>query len=183
MLFCRLFSRFRGPRRLFWDDVFAISAYILVLITGAVWQWGAKDMYYVLGVQAGIEQYVQEFFLPRMRAWLTASIIAELFFYTALLLIKLAFLFFFKRLGNGIDHFKWVWWPVFVITVGSYLGAIGNVKYSCLIGPLEAILAECNTEPTIKFVVNTLYANCALDVLTDFLSTHLHPSPLYSPFS
>lgn len=140
-------------------------------------------MYYALDVQAGLEPYVEETFIPRMRRWLIASLVVELFFYTSLLLVKLAFMFFFRRLGDGIEYFKWVWWPVLVLTLGSYFGAVGNVHYKCLVGPVETILTECNTASSIKFVINTLKANCALDVLTDFLSTYSHSSPLsLTPF-
>ena len=176
VLVCRLVARSRGPRRLFWDDAFAISAFILVLVTGAVWQWAARSMYYALNVQAGIEPFDEDHFFPNMKRWLLASLIAELFFYTSLVLIKLAFLFFFKRLGHNVNFFKWVWWPVLVITLGSYIGSVGNVDYKCLVGPLDTILQECNTSSSIRFVITTLKANCAFDVLTDFLSMKPHPT-------
>lgn len=173
VLACRLVSRFRGPCRLFWDDAFAIFAFVLVLITAAVWQWGAPEMYYVLNVQAGVEPYVEEQFLPRMRRWLLASLVAELFFYTSLISIKLAFLFFFRRLGASIQYFHWVWWPVLVVSIGNYLGSIGNVDYKCLVGSVETVLKECNTTSSINFIITTLKANCALDVLSDFMSMNL----------
>ncbi|KAK8037682.1 hypothetical protein PG991_001028 [Apiospora marii] len=172
VLACRLFARFKGPRRLYWDDAFAAFAFTLVLITAAVWQWGAGKIYHVLNVQAGVETYDPENFLPWMRQWLLASLIAELFFYTSLVSIKLAFLFFFRRLGASIQYFRWIWWPVLGITLGSYFGAVGNVHYKCLVGPIETVLQECNTAPSVSFIIKTLKANCALDVLTDFMSMY-----------
>ncbi|KAK7972350.1 hypothetical protein PG988_006484 [Apiospora saccharicola] len=169
VLACRLFARFKGPRRLFWDDAFATFAFVLVLITATVWQWGARKMYHVLNVQAGLEPYDPEKFLPWMEQWLLASLIAELFFYTSLVSIKLAFLFFFRRLGASIQYFRWIWWPVFGITVGSYFGSVGNVDYKCLVGRPETVLQECNTAQSVSWVIKTLKANCALDVLTDFM--------------
>ncbi|OTA54022.1 hypothetical protein K449DRAFT_469708 [Hypoxylon sp. EC38] len=169
ILACRLVARFRGPGRIYWDDVLAISAFILVLITGAVWQWGASGMYYALNVQAGIEPFDETRFFPQMRRWLHASLIAELFFYTALLFIKLSFLLFFMRLGQGINFFRWVWWPVFFVTLASYFASMGDVDYKCLVGPLDTILQKCNTASSIHFVVTTLQVNCAFDILTDFL--------------
>ncbi|ETS85982.1 hypothetical protein PFICI_04007 [Pestalotiopsis fici W106-1] len=171
----RLFARFRGMHRLYWDDVSVIAAFILVVITGALWQWGAPAMYYVLNVQAGLELYDQTRFFPDMKRWLLVSLIVELFFYTSLLLIKLAFILFFKRLGQRIKFFKWIWWPVLVVTLGSYFGSVGNVDYKCLIAPVETILQECNTASSIGFVVTTLKANCALDIFTDFLSKNYPP--------
>lgn len=152
-------------------------AFVLVLTTAAVWQWGAKDMYYVLKVQAGIEPYDAEQFAPRMRQWLTASLVAELFFYTSLVSIKLAFLFFFRRLGASIHKFRWIWWPVLVITMCCYFATIGNVDYKCLAGPIESVLQTCNTASRISSTVAVLKANCALDIFTDFLSMKTNPFP------
>ncbi|KJZ70911.1 hypothetical protein HIM_09704 [Hirsutella minnesotensis 3608] len=168
VLACRLYSRFRGPGRLFWDDGFVVFAWILVLLVAALWQWAAKDMYYVIDVQAGLAQFAPNFF-ERMSRWLRVSLIVELFFYTALVAIKLSFLFFFRRLGDGIHYFRYIWWPVLVITLGSYFGSVGNVNYKCLVGTTEEILGVCNTPGEIDWTTRTLQANCVLDVLTDFL--------------
>ena len=128
-------------------------------------------MYLALNMQAGVELYDEKQFFPHMRRWLLASLIASLFFYTSLFSIKLAFLLFFRRLGASIQYFEKIWWPVLLITIGSYIGSVGNVNYNCLVGPLEDILQQCNTESSMSFVIKTLEANCALDILTDFLST------------
>jgi hypothetical protein len=50
LLGVRLYSRFRGPRRLFLDDGFAIFAGCLIITTGGLWQWAARDMYWTLDV-------------------------------------------------------------------------------------------------------------------------------------
>ncbi|KAI1451241.1 hypothetical protein F4805DRAFT_452121 [Annulohypoxylon moriforme] len=126
-------------------------------------------MYYVLNVQAGIESFDEARFFLQMRRWLHASLIAELFFYTGLLFIKLSFLLFFRRLGQGINFFRRVWWPVLFVTLASYFSSVGDVDYKCLVGPLETILQECNTASSIHFVIITLQVNCAFDILSDFL--------------
>ncbi|KAI5861436.1 hypothetical protein GGS23DRAFT_576801 [Durotheca rogersii] len=167
-LACRLYSRFKGPRRLFWDDAFAIAAFVLVLITGALWQWEAREMYYVIDVQAGLANFEPDFF-DRLKRWLVVSLVVELFFYTALILIKFAFLFFFWRLGSDINYFRHVWWPVAFLSLASYLGSVGDVNYKCLLGPEETIMGQCTTLEEIDWTDMTLKVNCALDVLTDFL--------------
>ncbi|KAI0594166.1 hypothetical protein F4775DRAFT_575051 [Biscogniauxia sp. FL1348] len=168
-LTCRIVSRFRGPHRLFWDDGFVIFSWILSLITAAIWQWAATDMYYIMNVQAALATYDPERYMTSLRNWLNTSLTAELFFYTALVSIKLSFLLFFRRLSSGINHFKYIWWPVLVIAVGSYIGAVGNVDYKCLVGTLEQITGVCQEEHELRFTTDTLKANAALDVLTDFL--------------
>lgn len=169
VLVCRLYSRFRGPRRLFWDDAFAILAFILVLVTGALWQWAARDMYYVINVESGIEAFKPDFF-ERVERWLLVSLIVELCFYTSLISIKLSFLFFFWRLCSVINYFKYIWWAVLFCSLASYLGSVGDVNYKCLVGPVDTILGECNAPELIDWTNMTLKVNCAFDVFTDFLS-------------
>ncbi|TGJ81603.1 hypothetical protein E0Z10_g7142 [Xylaria hypoxylon] len=155
------------------DDGLVIFPWILSLVTAALWQVTAKDMYYVFDVQSGLAVYYLTEYLKSLRDWLTTSFVAELFFYTSLLSIKLSFLFFFRRLGSGINHFRYIWWPVLVITVGSYLGAVGNINYKCLIGTIKQTTGVCQTEHELSFTAGTLKANAALDIITDLMSRFL----------
>lgn len=180
-LACRLVSRFQGPRRLFLDDGLVIFPWLLSLVTAAVWQWAARDMYYIMNVQAGLAMYAPDRYLPSLRNWLNASLIASLIFYTALFSIKLSFLFFFRRLGNKIKHFKYIWWGVLFVTVSCFLASVGNVDYKCLVGTIEQITGVCQTEHEIAFPTVTVKANAALDIVTDFMSPSIPSSLIETP--
>ncbi|KAK2616864.1 hypothetical protein QQS21_000242 [Conoideocrella luteorostrata] len=165
----RLYTRLRTSRRLYLDDYLISFAYVLLLVTAALWQWGAKDMYYILNVNAGLVQLDPVDFVKHMRRFLLVSFIVELFFYTILVLFKLSLLYFFKRLGSSAHRFKYFWWPTLVFSLCVYLVAIGDVDYKCLFGSLESITIRCNSPEGTKFLAVTLNVNCALDVLSDFL--------------
>jgi hypothetical protein len=154
---------------LFWDDGFAIFGFILVAVVGALWQYAARDMYYTLDVESGIEAFEADFF-DRLHRWLMVSMIAELFFYTSLVSIKLSFLMFFRRLDTNVNYLKWLWWPTLFFTLATYFISVGNQKYKCEIGSTETIIGECNSPDSISFIYVTLRLNCAFDVLSDFLS-------------
>lgn len=145
-------------------------AYILLLVTAGLWQWAAKDMYYVLNANAGLVQIGPDF-TKRMHRFLVVSFIVEIFFYTILIMFKLSLLFFFKRLGSNADRFNYFWWPTLVFSICTYLVAIGDVDYNCIFGSLERIEVSCNSHAGTYFLKVTLDVNCALDVLSDFLST------------
>ncbi|KAI0439831.1 hypothetical protein F4803DRAFT_529721 [Xylaria telfairii] len=164
----RLYSRFRGPGRLYWDDAFVIFALVMSVVTAALWQWQVPNMYFILNVAAGFIPPTPDIFEKQI-IWLKVSLIVELFFYTGLTFVKLSFLFFFRRLGHNVTKFKYLWWSIFLFTIAVWLGAIGNVQYHCLVGPLEEMNGYCDTEPAINFTTITLKVNCALDVFTDFL--------------
>lgn len=165
----RLYLRWHGPRRLFWEDAFLLFAYVLSPITAALWQWAAKDMYYTLNVEAGLAAYETDF-LERLRRWLIVNLVVELFFYSSLLSVKLSFLFFFKRLGSKVQGQKYVWWPVLGFSITAFLVSLGDVQYECLVGDMTYIVTYCGTSPAGRFTTITLQVNCVLDVLSDFLS-------------
>ncbi|RYC55255.1 hypothetical protein CHU98_g10949 [Xylaria longipes] len=173
---CRLYSRYRGPGRVFWDDVFAIASFILVSVSAALWQWAARDMYYVLDVEAGLDTYHPDF-VSRAQRWLLVSLIIYLLFYTSLFLIKLSFLYFFRRLGQGIDFYQYFWWPIMFASLVTFIVSISDTRYQCLAGSTDFIFANCNQPAEINKTNATLRANASLDIISDFL-TMLLPAVL-----
>lgn len=133
-------------------------------------------MYYVLNVNAGVAKLEPDF-AQRVRRWLNISFMVELFFYTTLILFKLSMLFFFKRLGSHVDRFNYLWYPILALSICTYVISIGNIEYKCIFNDLATITTYCNTPKATKFLKDTLDANCALDVLTDFLSKSLPHLP------
>lgn len=166
----RLVSRWRGPKRLYWDDACAVLAAVLVLITACLWQWALKDIYYFINLNAGLVA-LQADYPTRLLQGLKISLIVELFFYTSLFLAKMSFLVFFRRLGNNVRGQTYVWWPAFTLSVISYVISVGDVEYHCLVGETAVyIQTYCSSQKTIHYQTATLIANCVLDVLSDFAS-------------
>ncbi|KAK8110702.1 uncharacterized protein PG998_007159 [Apiospora kogelbergensis] len=178
----RLIARGRG-KRIFWDDGIVLFSWLLSLAIAVLWQWAAPDMYYIFNVQAGLAPMDPVQYMISLRNWLNTSLVVEMFFYTILCFIKLAFLIFFQRLGRHTQHFMYVWWGVLFVTVGTYLASIGNINYKCLVGTIEQITVVCQTEHEVKWTGTTLKANAALDVLTDFLSRSSKKVALLGLFS
>lgn len=163
-------SRLRaGTRKLFLDDGLAVLAWILVLVTAALWQWMVYDMYYILNISAGLAAPDANFF-PRLIVFARIQAVDEFCFYTTLFAVKLSFLFFFRRLGQRVQGQQYIWWPVLFFSVVSYVVSVGDIQFICELGPAETLVTYCNTDPATSFAVATLKANCALDVFSDFLS-------------
>ncbi|KAK3302915.1 uncharacterized protein B0T15DRAFT_258943 [Chaetomium strumarium] len=164
----RLFTRIRTQRRIFWDDVLAIFAASLTVVVAALWQWQAPSMYQVLQVMAGLAPPGPGF-IDKMLLWLKVQLISELFFYTGLVAVKLAFLLFFKRLGHNVNRFDWFWWPVFGFVLAVYAVNLGTVEYRCLLATVEDVVGYCSSRQSADFTAITLKFNCAMDVFSDFL--------------
>ncbi|KAI8634024.1 hypothetical protein F5Y19DRAFT_197042 [Xylariaceae sp. FL1651] len=165
-LAARLFSRFRGPRRIFWDDGFIILAWTLVLLTAIVWNFITPYLYEFFSVETSGE-IPPPFFVMHTEQYYTGQLIILVFFYTSLWSVKLSFLMFFNRLGENVAIHRYHWWPVFALTVATYVVCIGAIQYKCLARPLEEIVANCSSAANIDFTLVTLKVNCALDIITD----------------
>ncbi|KAI8630104.1 hypothetical protein F5Y19DRAFT_474493 [Xylariaceae sp. FL1651] len=164
----RLYARFHRARRLHLDDFCILFAYILVVTTAALWQYGAKDMYYILNVGAGVVPIGADY-VARLRRYLVISCVVQILYYTTLIFFKLSMLFFFKRLGTCVDILKYLWWPILLFSLSTFFVTIGDGEYQCYLGSLHAIEIYCISGRGTSFLRTTLDVNAALDVLSDFL--------------
>ncbi|KAI1429876.1 hypothetical protein F5Y12DRAFT_725958 [Xylaria sp. FL1777] len=164
----RLYARIRKTSRLYLDDFCIFLAYVLVVTTAALWQYGAKDMYYNLNVNAGIIPVGPDF-IPRLRRYLYVSFTVEVLFYITLVMFKLSMLFFFKRLGTSVDNFNYLWWPVFLLSLATFFINIGDVEYQCYFGDINTISVSCISSEVTTFLRVTLYVNAVFDIVTDVL--------------
>ncbi|KAI8947907.1 hypothetical protein F4801DRAFT_605025 [Xylaria longipes] len=167
----RLQSRYRGPRRLFWDDGFAIFAWSLALATAILWQAEASNMYYSLNVAAGLvppgsASDVQN----RLLRYIHSEFAALLLYYSTICTIKLSYMFFFRRLGSNIDRFGRIWWPILLFVLATYFIMLGTYPYSCSTTTSIAYLStQCNSASFHHYTTIILDLSCVLDVVSDAL--------------
>ncbi|KAI0426695.1 hypothetical protein F5Y09DRAFT_350983 [Xylaria sp. FL1042] len=164
----RLYSRFAGPRQLFWDDGFVIFAWILALLSAILWSFVSPYLYFFFEVISGRRPPGPHFVLNTEQYYI-GQLIVVIFFYTGLWSVKLSFLMFFNRLSKNVDARRYLWWTAFVATIATYLICIGTIQYKCLVRPLEELMAHCSSDIDIDFTLVTLKVNTALDVFTDTL--------------
>ncbi|KAI4274742.1 MAG: hypothetical protein LQ337_003713 [Flavoplaca oasis] len=164
----RCLARIRTFKKLLIDDYFVLLALSLVLASAITWQIFARDMYYVLGVSAGLEMPGEDF-SQVAGDYFKATLAVIILFYSALWCIKISFLLFFRRLGNNVRGQRRIWWPVFGVTVATYFACIGSIQYQCLVSSFEYLAMNCATPAATSFQQITLKLNCAWDVLTDCL--------------
>ena len=169
-LLARLFGRWKGFRKLFFDDAFVVFAWLLALVGAVECHILAKLMFQTLAITSGQLWPLPATFVEDTERILEGSVIVLIFFDTSLWAVKLSFLLFFKRLGRHVRKQKVLWWCVFAFTVATYLVCVGNKPYYCMIAPLEETQMKCTTESAERYRQLTLKLNCALDVLTDFAS-------------
>lgn len=152
------------------DDGFVIFAWLLALLTAIDWQIVANFMYQFMAITSGRLWPPPATFVADTERYYKGSVIVLVFFYTGLWAVKFSFLLFFKRLGQNVARQKVLWWCVFGFTVATYLVCLGDIQYSCLAAPLATLEMHCSTDSAVHYQRVTLAFNCAVDVVTDYIS-------------
>ncbi|KAK8026495.1 hypothetical protein PG991_003551 [Apiospora marii] len=165
----RLISRSRGPKKLFADDWLIIFAWFLCGLSAILWQQVTPYLYTFLNVVSGNLWPPPDSFVQNAEQAYKGQLVVLVFWYTSLFMVKLSFLFFFRRLRRGVTKGQYLWWSALALTTSVYLVWIGTIQYKCLAQPLQKIMQDCPAASSVEFEVVTLKANCALDVVTDFL--------------
>lgn len=141
----RILVRLRVFRRLYADDGLVLFAWIVLLVSAALWQTGIDALYENIAVSSGQLYPPPANFPRRTEQYLRKSVAVIVFFYTGLWSVKLSFLIFFKRLGHNVRHQNTVWWAVLAINAATYLTCLGTIEYRCLASSFSYISCEyCN---------------------------------------
>lgn len=175
LLAVRLTSRLRSHRRLFWDDGLLVFAWVLTLITAALWQCVAATMYWTIEIGQGTAQLTVslEDYFEKLKLWLRVTFLASIFFYTSLTAVKLSFLLFFRRLGDRVYGFKWYWWPTLVFVLCTWIIGVGTTgkEAECMLPKdLEFLFYNCQATTFTSFDTAVIKTMCVLDVVSDFFS-------------
>lgn len=167
----RLMARWCTFKRFYFDDAFVVFAWLLALSTAIDWQIIAWKMYSYVSVTSGQLSPPRPDFEADTESYYDGSLAIMVFYSTSLWSIKIAFLLFFKRLGQNIGGGqRLLWWSIFGFTMATYFVLIGDIPYSCLVGPLPKLRATCSSDKSISFQTASLKLNCAFDVITDLMS-------------
>ena len=167
----RLVIRWTTFRRFYFDDAFVIFAWVLALGPAIDWQLVSWKMYQFNSITSGRLWPSPPDFITAIESYFEGSLAAWVFYYSSLWPVKVAFLLFLRRLSQNVTGQTILWWFVCGFTVATYLICVGDIQYSCLVSPLPKLLATCSSDANIRFQTATLKLNCALDLITDFMSS------------
>ncbi|KAK7928348.1 hypothetical protein PG985_005346, partial [Apiospora marii] len=167
----RLFSRFRGPRKLYADDWLIIVAWALCGMSAIVWQKQASYIYIVRDVITGNIPPSESFAEDSKKSW-QSQLFILMFWTTSIVMVKLSFLLFFRRLRRNVTKGQYLWWASLCLTVSVYFVWIGVIPYKCLTRSLDMKVEDDATD-CARLNVVTLVTSCALDIATNLLNTVL----------
>jgi predicted permease len=99
-LMTRSYIRLAVFRRLYSDDALVWAAWVMTLVNAIIWQCASGDMYLMLRVSSGASPVIPVNLAGRKRGSMRALLASYLLFYSTLWAVKLAFLVFFRKLGQ-----------------------------------------------------------------------------------
>lgn len=184
----RFYVRLTAFQKLYLDDYMVLTAWILLLVTSAIWQSQLPALYLLYQLAGGTVAPTLDV-LAKEQIPMHSQVPTVMFYYIGLWLVKFSFLIFFRRLGANVRGQKIWWWCVFTFTLLTLGSAVGVMSWGCSLGPLEYIFSEsaassavcrtdfssahCSTPGAIAFQYTTLFYILAVDILTDGLSKRL----------
>lgn len=122
------------------------------LVTNIIWQINVPVLYEYLAVIGGKKSFDVSF-INRATAILRTGVLLNVLFYSALWLVKLSFLMFFRRLGSKVKGQKIWWWCILVLTVLAWVACIADFQYKCSLTSLAFIV--CEFPPTSRILKST----------------------------
>lgn len=133
--------RWKVFRKFFIDDAFVVLAYLLLLAFACYWQVRLKSFYIVLEVAAGHELPGPDF-IHHFYHFLRVHIFATITYGCSLWSVKLAFLFFFKRLGHNIRYQYITWWIVFSWNIVAFIIFLALTNWRCITDSPEKAIGK-----------------------------------------
>ncbi|KAK7974517.1 hypothetical protein PG989_016365 [Apiospora arundinis] len=169
-LFIRLYIRLACFRKLWYDDYLMLVAYVLHTAEAILIQLFLKDAYDLEKAERGDMSVMGPEFLPNSRKAFVALGTSINITMVGVLIIKLSFMLFFRRLGTNIRYFNAVWWGILLFTVAAAAAQIGMQDFGCFFADITYILSEKCTSDTVlhRIFINAIFS-AIVDALSDFL--------------
>jgi hypothetical protein len=95
--------------------------------------------------------------------------------YIGIWLVKLNFLLFFRRLGNHVNRYRYLWWFVVLFNIAAGATCIGLIDFKCVLPPAEVIFEKCSGVDSVTSSYTAAKVSASLDAISDGLSELIKP--------
>ncbi|KAL2256005.1 hypothetical protein VTK26DRAFT_2359 [Humicola hyalothermophila] len=171
----RAYIRYACFRRLVLEDYIMFTALLLHTAESILIQLFVGYMYDVEAVNKGDTSKVgRPDFFPNARKGVGGMGASVSISVVGVLIIKINFLLFFKKLGAGIRRFDVAWWCVLAFTIGGLIAQLAMMgtmeQFTCFFGSAEYIFSDHCGSPAAsrRIIINAIF-NCVVDAVADIL--------------
>ncbi|KAH8772006.1 hypothetical protein F5883DRAFT_615953 [Diaporthe sp. PMI_573] len=168
----RAYIRYACFRRLLLEDYLMLIALAMHNAEAVLIQLYVQYAYDIEAVEMGdLSKMAQPSFFPNSKKGFVAIGACVNLTIVGVLIIKLNFLLFFRRLGAKSHKIITIlWWAVLTFTVASAVAQIGMQDFDCFFGSIESIFGGiCSTESALKRIFFNAIFSSAVDAISDFL--------------
>ncbi|KAI9820174.1 MAG: hypothetical protein M1827_005796 [Pycnora praestabilis] len=162
----RTVIRYLNSRRLYVEDGFVFLALVFLITMGALYVVAIPPLFQLERVASGKEKPGPTF-VADSKVFLQCQFAIIVLFWSCLWCVKFSFLFFYRRLFEGIRKYMVWWWAVFVFTLVAYLGCWVTQLLAC--DPLSDyfIIGQCNSDRDVYYDKLSLKYATAVDISSD----------------
>ncbi|KAH6615517.1 hypothetical protein B0J18DRAFT_387754 [Chaetomium sp. MPI-SDFR-AT-0129] len=166
----RVYIRFVCFRKFVLEDYLMLIALLMHSAEAILIQLFVGYMYDVEAVEKGDFSVVGPDFFPNSKKGFVGLGTSVNLTIIGVLIVKINFLIFFKRLGAHIRKFNIAWWCVLVFTVAGAITQIGMQTFGCFFGSTDYIFSpNCAAEPALtRIFINAIYS-AVIDAVSDIL--------------
>ena len=130
----RFYVRYRVFGKFFADDALVLFSSALLLTFAGFWQTRAGDLYNFINIAAGRQFPGSNSDATDSAQRLQQAEVLTVFVYgVTIWCIKLAFLLFFRRLGDQVRHMATVWWSILVFNVATFIVWMSVKNWRCFL--------------------------------------------------
>ena len=129
----RGYVRFNVFRRFFLDDGLVLLAWILILVSAAIWQSMVDDLYLIYAVTVGALQPPTDL-LEILDRYTHQTIAVSMLNLLGLWSVKAALLTLFYKLGHNVRGHNVLWWSAAIATFIGLAISIGVQNWKCIAG-------------------------------------------------
>ncbi|KAK3942881.1 hypothetical protein QBC46DRAFT_351976 [Diplogelasinospora grovesii] len=164
----RAYIRYVCFRRLVVEDWLMLVALIMHNADAIVAQLYVRYCFVMETAERGDYSVVTPDFFTNSKKGLAGFGASVFLAILGVLIVKINFLLFFRRLGRDIRVFNIMWWVVLVFTVAGSLAQIGMEDYKCVFGPASFIFGPgCTSDGALKRNYFNAIFSCAVDAASD----------------
>ncbi|KAH6683010.1 hypothetical protein B0J14DRAFT_136437 [Halenospora varia] len=167
----RIFNRLRAFKRLWFDDILISVAWSMIFTSTILSQKTYKALYFSTRLTYLVNPSSEARSMSRRGLDLSSGMMLaiQVLYYCTLLVVKLSFLVFFRRLvyAAKIRYLKVSWWVILFVTIATWVASLADVPFCGLLGslPYDSHCMFWSDRPMYP----SLIANAVMDVVTDLL--------------
>ncbi|KAF2177970.1 hypothetical protein K469DRAFT_541349, partial [Zopfia rhizophila CBS 207.26] len=165
----RAYIRYVCFRRLLFEDYLMLFALFLHISEAVLIQLYVQYAYDLEAVgMDDLSKLGPDFFPHSQKAFAAVGTCINLTI-VGVLVVKLNFLLFFRRLGENIYRFNIAWWAILVFTVAGAIAQIGMQQFGCFFNDITYIFSEhCTDTAALKHIFFNAIFSAVADAVSDF---------------